>query len=73
MTNDLILKVIKRACPRITKIVVEPNDVSVYLDGGEEAFGEFEFVKGSKTRRAIHLAGALDVGTYTRSHKGLTT
>lgn len=64
MTDELILKTIKKYCPDMVRIVVEENDVDFFFRGSTEAHTWTAFIPGSTTRRCCEIARYLPVGEY---------
>lgn len=64
MTNEYILRAIKRAVPDMHLIVVEETDVIYFFQSSPEPFTWTEFVPGSITRRACDVAKYLPAGIY---------
>lgn len=64
MTDDLILRVIKRAAPEMTKIVVTEVDVDFYFSFAAGPCTWTAFSPGTVTRRACDVARYLPVGEY---------
>lgn len=64
MTDEFIIKIIKKHVPDLKQIIVEENDFYFYMEYVHYAIVHSEFIPKSKTRRALELARWLPVGVY---------